>query len=230
MNTRTSLLASVGCMLAVTSHAAEVRLGQSHEQVIRALGAPTAEWSTQLCPDVHLALYRKPNAILKLAFDTQGRLHAVGFAALRRRAGGGWPALVWPGVAYGIPNPQPYGRQPDLAPWFYNLSSKQLNYYEVQRRGKNASDFTRYQGSVSIDEKSSFASGKGFDFTAADISTRDDSRGTSVSTSSLAAPFRHWRSRTRPNAFVVVAHESAADEGACGGFTSAGVNTFDLRK
>lgn len=228
MNIRTSLLAYLGCLLAVTSHAAEVRLGQSHEQVIRALGAPTAEWSTQLCPEVHLVLYRKPQAILKLAFDTQRRLHAVGFAALRRRTDGSWPALVWPGVAYGIPNPQPYGRQPVMAPWFYNLSSKQLNYYEVHQRGKNASDITRYQGSVSIDEKSGFASGRGFDFTAADISTRADIRGTAVSASPLLAPFRQWRSRTRPNAFVVVAKEAAADEGACDGFTSAGVNTFDL--
>ncbi len=212
-------------------HATGVELGQSHEQVVRALGTPAAEWSTQLCPDVHLVLYRKPQAILKLAFDTQGRLHAVGFAALRRRADGGWPALVWPNVAYGIPDPQPYGRQPNLAPWFYNLSSKQLNYYEVQRRvGKNAIDITRYQGSVSIDEKSSFASGNGFDFTAADISTRAENRGTTVSTSSLFAPFRQWRSRTRPNAFVVVAHESADDERVCGGFSATSISSFDLGK
>jgi len=111
-----------------------------------------------------------------------------------------------------------------------NLSPKQLDHFEVQQRGKSASGITRYQGSVSIDEKSGFVSGERCDFTAADISTRPDGRGTSVTTSSLFAPFRQSRSRTRPNAFVVVAKEAKPNEGACDGFTSAGVNTFDLPK
>ncbi|WP_394792364.1 hypothetical protein [Rhodoferax sp.] len=220
----------IGCAGASAAFAAtgndEVQLGQPHEAVMAKLGPPVEETAPKLCPTRLVALFRKPQAILKLVFDEKGKLAAVSFVALQQAAGKA-PDLHWPGLAYRVMEPAPYGRNQELTPWFFNQSAKELTYFELLGSKPSSAGDTQYLGSASISDSSAFATGAEFPLSEAEVMTQDDVHGEPIDSSPLFQSFRAWRNRTQPNAFMRVAAEGNAADPYCAGFILGYISFVD---
>lgn len=222
-----SFLLCMGAVVPTASAAAEVALLDSRISVIKALGPATTVWSPPLCPDSTIAIYRSPQAILKLVFDANDRLHAIGLIAMSRPRNRDWPELRWPNVSSVSGASISYAAHGGLAPWFFNVSAKEFTYFERATK-LSANGGRLYLGSVSISNSTAFAMGSTFPFEEAQASTERDVRGTVMSDASSLKKLRAWRRRTKPNSLVTVAAEALTTEERCGGFFLGRVSHPDM--
>jgi hypothetical protein len=171
------------------------------------------------CPQWHVALYQRPEGLLKLVIDDRQRLAAIGFVAFHPVRGTSLFGMRWPSN---------YARDARLAPWFYSLSAKELSYFEVVVAPNEGTDGLIYLGSVALDDRTEFATRSKFPFDEADASTRLDTRGTAVSSTESFAPLRAWRRQAKPNAFVRVAPAgSTGAKTGCDGFDAGRISAAD---
>lgn len=192
------------CLAHAMPSKGKVAILSPYGSVVRILGKPLAEGATGLCPQSHVAFYRGPDAMLKLAFDQKGDVRAISLV-LTRKPRPGAETVHWPGLDTSFAVLRPFASHPDLTSWSFNLGAKQLQYWEARSGSTTSPEIRYFFGTVVIDDQTELTAGG--EFPSQDADWMGNLRNESNFNDERLVAMPGWRQKTVPNAFMVATSE-----------------------